>query len=248
MLASSIVAFIVVYKLWKKSLLFSLCLITPFFLVELVFFSSNLIKLFDGGYVPLAFGVYFILLIIIWVKGTEYLIKRAREQSISMADLAQMLERDPPARVSGTAIFLTGDSNYAPETMIQNLKHNQVFHEKNIILTVSFGQVPRVSLDQRIKVEEVNKDILRIIVYFGFMETPNVPAALYRARALGYDIDVEGASFFLGHRKLVADPHHGLPLWQDYFYIGMAKNAVDATDYFRIPPSQVVEIGTRQFV
>jgi KUP system potassium uptake protein len=159
-----------------------------------------------------------------------------------------MLERDPPHIVEGTAIFLTSDPEHAPETMMQNLKHTQVLHRYNIILTISIAQIPRVPLEQRVGVEKVNDRLMKIVINFGFMETPNVPAALYRARALGHDIDVENASFFLGHRKIIPDARFGLPGWQDDIYVAMTKSAVDATDFFRIPPSQVVEIGTRQVI
>jgi len=248
MVVSSIIAFVVLHKVWKKSLALSLAIIAPFICIELVFLSSNLLKLFQGGFVPLLFGVYFVMLVVIWVKGSRFLVTRAQTHAISMIDLVEMLDRNPPHVVPGTAIFMTGDPNYAPETMLQNLKHNQVMHENNIVLSVIISRVPRIPIEQRVQVEKINDQFLKIVLNFGFMETPNVPAALYRARALGYDIDIETASFFAGHKKLVADPHHGLPLWQDYFYIAMAKNAIDATDYFRIPPAQVVEIGTRQFV
>ncbi len=248
MVCSSVIAFVLVHKIWKKSLALSFAIVAPFMFIELTFLSSNLLKVFDGGFVPLLFGIYFIIAIYTWVKGTQYLTTKSQQQSISLIDLAEMLERDPPHLVPGTAIFLTSDPSHAPETMMQNLKHNQVLHEKNVILTIAICSIPRVPIEQRISIEPINSHILRVVVSFGFMETPNVPAALYRARSLGFDIDVEHASFFLGHRKFVADPNHGLPLWQDSIYIAMAKSAVDATDYFRIPPSQVVEIGTRQIV
>lgn len=248
MVSSSIIAMVYVAKIRKKGFAFAALVILPFLFIESVFFSSNLLKLFDGGYVPLIFGVFFILLIVTWVKGTKYLVSKAQSQAIAMIDLAEMLERDPPHIVDGTAIFLTSDPTYAPETMMQNLKHNQVLHRKNIILTIAIAQYPRVPIEHRVQVEPINSYMMRVIIHFGYMETPNVPAALYRARSLGYDIDVENASFFLGHRKIIPDARFGLPAWQDDIYVALAKTAVDATDFFRIPPAQVVEIGTRQVV
>lgn len=248
MVVSSIIAFFYLLRVRKKSITFAALFILPFIFIEFAFFSSSLLKLLDGGFVPLIFGLYIVLLIITWVKGTQYLISKSKAQAISLIDLAEMLERDPPHIVDGTAIFLTSDPEHAPETMMQNLKHNQVLHRKNIILTISISQIPRVPLEHRITVQPVNDLLMRIVINFGFMETPNVPAALYRARALGHDIDVENASFFLGHRKIIPDARFGLPGWQDDIYVAMTKNAVDATDFFRIPPSQVVEIGTRQVI
>lgn len=248
MVVSSIIAFVYLNRVKHKAAAIAAIIVAPFIFVELVFFSSNLLKLFDGGYVPLVFGLYLVLLIVTWVKGTKYLLTKAQAQAIALIDLAEILERDTPHIVEGTAIFLTSDPANAPETMMLNLKHNQVLHEKNIILTVVLGQIPRVPIEQRVQVEIVSHRLMRVVINFGFMETPNVPAALYRARALGYDIDVENASFFLGHRKIVADARFGLPGWQDGIYVALARSAIDATDFFRIPHNQVVEIGTRQVV
>jgi len=248
MLMSSIIIVAYLACVRRKGYLMAVLFIAPFFFVELTFFSSNLLKLLDGGFVPLVFGMYFVLLMFTWVKGTKYLLEKARMHSISTTDLSEMIERDPPHIVTGTAIYLTSDPENAPETMMQNMKHNQILHEKNIILTVITEQVPRVPIEQRIQVQTLCHRLTRIIIHFGFMETPNVPAALYRARALGHDVDVENASFFLGHRKIIPDARHGLPAWQDDIYVSMNKMAVDATDFFRIPPNQVVEIGTRQFI
>lgn len=248
MVVSSIIAFFYLIRVRKKTVGFAAMVILPFIFIEIAFFSSSLLKIFDGGIVPLLFGIYFVLLIITWVKGTEYLVSKSQAQAIALVDLAEMLERDPPHIVDGTAIFLTSDPEHAPETMMQNLKHNQVIHRQNIILTISIAQIPRVPLDHRVTIQPVNDFMTRIVINFGFMETPNVPAALYRARSLGCDLDVEHASFFLGHRKIIPDGRFGLPGWQDDIYVAMTKNAVDATDYFRIPPSQVVEIGTRQVI
>ena len=245
---SSILALVYIARVKKRGYAFAAVIILPLLFTECIFLSSNFLKLFEGGFVPLVFGIYFILLIITWVKGTKYLVSKSREAAISLVDLSEMLERDPPARVKGTAIFLTSDPEHAPETILQNLKHNQVLHEKNIILTISITQVPRVPLEHRVHVEPVNSCMTRIIIYFGFMETPNVPAALYRARSLGHDVDVENATFFVGHRKIIADARSGLPAWQDNIYIALTKTAIEATDFFRIPANQVVEIGTRQLI
>jgi KUP system potassium uptake protein len=248
MVATSIIAFVYVAKVKRRGPWVASLLILPFLFIESAFLSSNLLKVADGGFVPLVFGLYFMLLIYTWVKGTKYLVAKARSQAISTVDLSEMLERDPPHVVDGTAIYLTSDPAHAPETMMQNLKHNQVMHQKNIILTIAIAQIPRVPIEHRVHVETISPHLMRVVINFGFMETPNVPAALYRARALGYDIDVENASFFLGHRKIIADARIGLPAWQDNIYVAMSRTAVDATDFFRIPPAQVVEIGTRQVI
>lgn len=248
MVCSSILVFFYLRRVRSKTARIAASIVAPFLFIELVFFASNLLKLFDGGFVPLLFGMYFILLIFTWVKGTKYLIAKAQSQTISVVDLSEMLDRDPPHIVKGTAIYLTSDPTYAPETIMQNLKHNQIIHEKNFILTITTSPSPRVPIEQRVSIEELSPRLTLIRLRFGFMETPNVPAALYRARAIGCDIDVEGASFFLGHRKIIPDSRFGLPGWQDDIYVAMTKMAMDATEFFQIPPSQVVEIGSRQVI
>lgn len=232
----------------RKGYILALLFVIPFAIIELAFFSSNMVKFTDGGFVPLLFGLYFIVLMITWVKGTKYLIEKARAVAISTQDLTEMIERNPPHIAHGTAIFLTSDPHHAPETFLQNIKHNQVIHEHNFILTISVEQVPRIPIEQRVEVTPLCSRLTRVIIYFGFMETQNVPAALYRARSLGYDIDVENASFFLGHRKIIADSRSGLPGWQDGIYVALTRSAIDATDFYRIPHNQVVEIGTRQVI
>jgi KUP system potassium uptake protein len=248
MVASSILTFIVISKVLKKGVALAAALIIPFIAIEIVFFSANLLKVADGGFVPLLFGFYAIFLVTIWVRGTRYLVTMAQKRAISTIDIVEMVDRTPPQQAEGTAIFLTSDPDSAPETLMQNLKHNQILHAQNIILTVLTASTPRVPLEKRVTVEILSPRFTRVIVNFGFMETPNVPAALYRARSLGYNIDVEKASFYLGHRRIIASPNKGLPLWQDNFYIAMTKMAVDATDYFRIPHDQVFEIGMQQVV
>ncbi len=248
MLMTSVIIVAYLAFVRRKGYMLALAFVLPFALIELAFFSSNMVKFVDGGFVPLVFGLYFIMMMITWVKGTKYLVEKARSEAISTQDLAEMIERTPPHIAQGTAIFLTSDPYHAPETLMQNIKHNQVIHEHNFILTISIEQVPRIPIEQRVEITPLCSRLTRIIIYFGFMETPNVPAALYRARALGHDIDVENASFFLGHRKIIADARSGLPAWQDNVYVALTKTAIDATDFYRIPTNQVVEIGTRQVI
>jgi KUP system potassium uptake protein len=161
-----------------------------------------------------------------------------------MVDLIEKLDRTPPHVVSGTAIFLTSDSRNAPEALTQNLKHNQVIHEKNIILTVAVAEVPNVPESQRLIVEHLSSRIVRAIVSFGYMETPDVLNALYNADKQGLYVDMENVTFFLGRHKIISNPRRGLPGWQDKIYIAMSRSAVSATDFYKIPPSQVVEMGS----
>ena len=156
-----------------------------------------------------------------------------------------MLEKSKPTRVPGTAVFMTGNPAVAPSALMHNLKHNKVLHDKNIILTIETAETPRVSDENRIRIEPVNDDFKKIIVSFGFMESPNLPRALGLCRRLGLKFDIMATSFFLGRRSIVPSAQSGMPLWQDKLFIFLMKNAANPTDFYKIPPGRVVELGTQ---
>ncbi len=244
-IVTSALVFLVVWKVWDRSLRFTICLLAPFAVLELVFLAANLIKIFDGGYVPLFFAGFLVMMMMTWVAGTRYLYVQSRRISMPLEELKEKMVRLKPARVPGTAIFLTSDSQSAPIALLQNLKHNKVLHEHNIILTVVTAATPKVAENHRIVIESASDRIASVILHFGYMETPDVPRALASARFRGFDIDLENASYFLGRRSIVIDGKKGLPEWQDRIYIAMARSAINATDFFRIPPGKVVEMGVQ---
>jgi len=156
-----------------------------------------------------------------------------------------MLERKPPLRVPGTAVFLTSDPGSAPTALLHSLKHYKVLHEKNAILTVETADAPRVAEDERVRIEPLSATFSRVVIRYGFMDIPNVPDALVIARRLGWTFDIMSTSFFLSRRALKIGRHSGMPRWQDRLFIALARTANDATDYFRIPTARVVEVGTQ---
>lgn len=243
MIVSTFMIAYVVWKRWKKSLLFSICLVTPFLIAELIFFSANMMKVFHGGFIPLILAAITVIMMGVWVRGSRYLYKKEHRQSVPVTDLLEKLERDEPATVPGTAVFLTSDPNDAPLALMQNLKHNKVFHERNLILTIQSTHVPKIPDKQRLVVDTISSRMTRIVVSYGYMETPDVPKALVQARAFGVNVDLSEVSYFLGRRTIVSDPQRGLPEWQDKIYIMLAKSAVAATDFYRIPPNQAIEMG-----
>jgi KUP system potassium uptake protein len=155
------------------------------------------------------------------------------------------LEKKPPHVVPGTAVFLTSDPGFAPTALLHNLKHNKVLHENNVILTIVTADTPRVTDEDRVHMQQVTPRFTRVALRFGFMETPNVPKALAIARKLGWHFDIMSTSFFLSRRSLRPAAHSGMPLWQDRLFIGLARTASDATDFFQIPTGRVVEVGTQ---
>ena len=232
-------------RLWKWSLPVSIAAILPFLTIDLAFFGSNLLKIPQGAWAPLAMGGGLVLIMWTWTRGTELLTAKTRKDSLPLTDLIQMLKARPPHRTPGTAVFLTSDAEVAPVALMHNLKHNKVLHEKNVILSVATQDRPRVPESERVRMEPISEDFSRLIVSYGFMETPNVPRALGLCRKKGLKFDIMSTSFFLGRRSIVPSARHGMPLWQDRLYIFLMRNAANPTDFFHIPPGRVVEMGTQ---
>ena len=159
--------------------------------------------------------------------------------------LVRSLEKKPPHIVPGTAVFLTSDPDFAPTALLHNLKHNKVLHEHNVILTIVTADTPRVAEEDRVTITPVSPALQQVALKFGYMETPNVPKALAIARKQGWSFDIMSTSFFLSRRALKPAAHSGMPRWQDRLFIGLAKSASDATDFFQIPTGRVVEVGTQ---
>jgi KUP system potassium uptake protein len=155
------------------------------------------------------------------------------------------LEQKPPHVVPGTAVFLTSDPEFAPTALLHNLKHNKVLHEHNVVLTILFADTPRVPESDRVTIVPISDHFSRVVLKFGFMEQPNVPKALAIARRLGWTFDIMATSFFLSRRAIKAAAHSGMPKWQDRLFIGLAKTATDASDFFQIPTGRVMEVGTQ---
>jgi KUP system potassium uptake protein len=159
--------------------------------------------------------------------------------------LLPSLEKHMPHVVPGTAVFLTSQPEFAPTALLHNLKHNKVLHEHNVVLTIKTADTPRVSDDERVQIAQLSPRFSLVSLRFGYMETPNVPKALVIARKQGWQFDIMSTSFFLSRRALKPAAHSGMPRWQDRLFIGLAKSASDATDFFQIPTGRVVEVGTQ---
>ncbi len=245
MFISTIMAYIVIRKIWLWSRPRTLMLLVPLGVIEAIFMASNLTKLLSGAWMPLVFGGALILVMVTWIRGSHILAAKAKRDSLPITDLAQMLEKRPPHRVAGTAIFLTSDATLAPAAMMHNLKHNKMLHEKNIILTVNTANIPRVDADQRVDVVRLNEDFTIVTLSFGFMETPHIPQALGLCRRHGVKFDIMATSFFIGKRSVVPSANSDMPIWQDKLFIFLMKNATNPTEFFHIPPGRVVELGTQ---
>ena len=178
----------------------------------------------------------------------DLLAHKTRRTEVPLDVLLRSLEKKPPPIVPGTAVFLTSTPDLAPTALLHNLKHNKILHEQNIILTVVTADRPRVEDDKRVTITAISPRFSHVTLKFGYMETPNVPHALAVARKQGLHFDIMSTSFFLSRRALKPAKHSGMPRWQDRLFIGLARSANDASEFFQIPTGRVVEVGTQVMV
>ncbi len=245
MFISTLLAWVVARYLWKWGWWRAAALLAPLAFMDAVFLSSNLLKIVEGAWVPLACGTGSVIVMWTWSRGVRILTDKTRADSLPLTDLCEMLSRRAPFRTTGTAVFLTANPDVAPIALMHNLKHNKVLHERNVILTIDTAETPYVKDEDRVRIEPINDDFKRVIMTYGFMESPNVPKSLTKCRALGLKFDIMSTSFFMGRRSIVPDVRSGMPLWQDHLFIFLMKNAANPTDFFNIPPGRAVELGTQ---
>ena len=245
MFVDTLLAYVVLRRVWKWPLWQTGLLLIPLVALDSVFIASNMLKIPDGAWLPLVFGAALVLIMATWTRGANILTAKTRRDSVPLVDLMEILRARAPHRAPGTAIFLTSDPDMTPVALMHNLKHNKVLHERNIILTVRTTETPRVQEEDRVRIEKVNDDFKKVIVNYGFMESPNIPKALAVCRKQGLKFDIMATSFFLGRRSIVPSANSGMPLWQDRLFIYLMKNAANPTDFFKIPPGRVVELGAQ---
>ena len=245
MVVTGLMAIIVIAKSWRWPLWAAIALMAPFLLIDMTFLGANLLKVFEGGWMPLALGAAVMVVMYTWRRGSRLLLEKTRKSEVPLDPLVASLERKPPQRVPGTAVFFTSDPAYAPTAMMHSLKHYKVLHEKNVVLTIEHAPVPRIDPAERVQIEPLCETFSRVRLRFGFMESPNVPRALAIARRHGWQFDIMKTSFFLSRRTLRPAERSGMPRWQDRLFIWLARSSNDATDYFQIPTGRVVEVGTQ---
>ena len=248
MLMTAFMLAVVMHRIWGWKLLPVVALCTMFAVIDAAYLFANLLKIFHGGWVSILVAAVLLICMITWIKGTQLLSEKTRKDEVPLDLLMRNFAKKTPSLVPGTAIFLTSDRDSAPTALMHSLKHYKVLHEHNVILTVETQPRPRVPDNERIVIEQVSDLFQRITVRFGFMENPNLPRALGLCRKAGFKFDVMSTSFFLSRRSLKATRESGMPFWQDKLFISMARSATDATEYFRLPTSRVVEIGTQVLI
>ena len=248
MVATTSLAFFVVWRLWRWPLWSALLVVCGFLAIDISFFLANLYKVLDGGWIPLLLGGTMVFVMWTWARGSHILSLKTHRDSIPMTDLIKMLEKSKPVRVPGTAIFLTSDPSVAPSSLMHNLKHNKVLHERVVIMCVKTETTPRVKPAARFEVQKLSPDFLGVTLHFGYMESPRIPHALAMMRKAGWKFDIMTTSFFVGRRTLKAATNSDMPRWQDRLFIALAKQATNAPDFFHIPSDRVVELGAQMKV
>jgi KUP system potassium uptake protein len=244
MFVTSLLLFIVMWRMWKWNIVLAAAVIVPLATIDLGFLLANFAKFTQGGWVPAVVSSILAALMTIWIVGRRHLADKTRRDEVPLQFLVDNLSKKKPMIVPGTAVFLTSDIEGAPTALLHSLKHYKVLHEHNVILTIITADAPRVPDDEKVRIDAYNDLFYRVVVTFGYIETPNIPKALALARKLGWKFDIMSTSFFLSRRSLKPS-RQGLPVWLDRVFIALAKNATDATEYFHIPTGRVVEIGTQ---
>ena len=248
MLIDTLLLAIVAYTRWPDTRKWVLPLCAMFLLIDVAFLFANGAKLMSGigAWVPLFIGITAFTLMRTWRRGRELLHAEIRKEGIQLDSFLPGLMLSPPVRVPGTAIFMTADKGVVPHALLHNLKHNKVLHERNIFLTVETLSVPYAAKGERLKVTSIGDDFYRVLIRFGFMETPDVPQALMQTcDQCDLVLDPMDTTYFTSRETIVASPHRNMPAWRDKLYALMHRNAAPATGFFHIPGNRIVELGTQ---
>jgi KUP system potassium uptake protein len=245
MMITTLLAFVVAWRRWKWPLWAAVGVTVPFLIVDLAFFGANMVKVFQGGWFPLAAGAFVYLLMTTWKKGRDILSERLEADAYPFKEFVERVRPETPPRVPGTAIFMSRYLEATPPALLHNLKHNMVLHRVVVLLTVQTEEVPQVPPEERIELEDLGKGFYRVVAHFGFMDYPGVPEMLDSLRAKGLDLDPMRTSFFLGRETLIASKRPGMAIWREKLFSVMSRNALRPTDFFHIPANRVVELGVQ---
>ena len=243
-ICTAVLAMVVFRRQFHWSRLATVGVFGSFFIIDGLFFSANTLKVVEGGWVPLALGAFLTAMMTSWKRGRDLMLARWQQDSMPLAPFLARLPQSRTVRVPGLAIFLTGNPDYVPTSLLHNLKHNKVLHERVLFVTVQNDDVPEIAQERRAAVSELTPGVHRVVLRYGFMESPNIPREL---EELGSTIafDPMQASYFLGREVLVPAMAPKMPWWRLWLFLVMARNAVPATEFFRIPSDRVVELGVR---
>jgi KUP system potassium uptake protein len=217
-----------------------------FLVIDVAFWGANIIKIPNGGWVPLVIAAVMLTLMTTWKRGRQILAKRMRVGLLPIDMFLDSIQRTPPLRVPGTAIFMYGDPKGTPPALLHNLKHNKVLHERVVFLSVVTEEVPYIAEEERISVEPLGAGLFRVVSRYGFAEDPDISDILRLCVPHGLEFRMMDTTFFLGQETLIATRHHkGMAVWRERLFAIMARNSQRATAFFRIPANRVVELGAQ---
>jgi KUP system potassium uptake protein len=245
MVVTTLLLFVVQRERWKWALPVALLFTAFFLLIDLSFWGANLVKIPDGGWFPLVVGIVILTIMTTWKRGRQLLRQIVDATSLRFTDFAEQFRSAEVLRVPGTAVYMYSDPECTPPALLHNLEHNKVLHDRIILLSIKTNEVPYVPIQERVEAQHLENDFHRVVLCYGFMEDPDVPRDLALAKQAGLAIELDQVSYFLGRERLLPTHRPGMAIWREQLFVLMSRNARDAADFFRLPPDQVVELGTR---
>ena len=245
MTITTVMTFFVIRFGWKYPLLPSLLATGFFFVIDITFFASNMLKLLAGGWFPIVIGIGMFTLMVTWMQGRKLMAARLRDDAIDLSSFLEAVFVSPPTRVDGTAVFLSGDTGLTPNALLHNLKHNKVLHEYNLFVTVKHHEVPWIGFNKRIQVEPLGHDCWQVVLHFGFKNDPDVPEALKLLEGRGIPLPEMDTSYFLSRDIVIPTFGDGMAMWREKLFAGMHRNASAAADFLNLPSNRIVELGAK---
>ncbi len=245
MTITTVMTFFVIRYGWKYPLALCVAATGFFFLIDVTFLASNLLKVAVGGWFPLLIGIWMFTLMLTWKQGRQLLSDKLREDAIDIKGFLEAVFLSPPLRVPGSAVFLSAEQGITPNALLHNLKHNKVLHEQNLFVTVKHHEKPWIGFDKRVEVESLGNDCWQVIVHFGFKNEPDVPEALKLLETRGVHLDEMETSYFLSRDIVIPTIGSGMALWREKLFASMHRNAAAAADFLHLPTNRIVELGSK---
>ena len=245
MTITTVMTFFVIRHGWKYPLLLSLAATGFFFVIDITFFASNMLKFIAGGWFPVVLGFAMFTLMMTWRQGRVLMAESMRADAIELGMFLESVFLSPPQRVAGTAVFLSAEAGIVPNALLHNLKHNKVLHEQNLFVTVKHHDIPWIGFDKRIEVESLGRDCWQVTLHFGFKNDPDVPEALKLLATRGVQLDDMETSYFLSRDIVMPTIGEGMALWREKLFASMHRNASAAADFLNLPTNRVVELGSK---
>jgi KUP system potassium uptake protein len=245
MTITTVMTFFVIRYGWRYPLPLCLAATGVFFVIDITFFASNLLKLLAGGWFPIVIGIGMFVLMLTWMQGRRLVAERLRDEAIELEGFLEAVFVSPPTRVPGTAVFLSAEEGLAPNALMHNLKHNKVLHDHNLFVTVKHHEVPWIGFDQRVQMKPLGHNCWQVTLHFGFKNDPDVPQALQLLKGRGVPLEEMETSYFLSRDTVIPTLGGGMALWREKLYAGMHRNAAAAGDFLNLPVNRIVELGAK---